>query len=216
MGRKSTPTRTSEARRGRSDSRKRVLEAAGRLFSRKGYAGTSVDEIASSAKASPSSIYWHFKGGKDGILLAVLEEATSTYVEQTIESVRSGTSLQEKADIFLRSTEHQLQTRQETLRLIMQIALERGREDEAVRQRIRRIYRKFRHAIVHEVKAEFPHLDDGSVRNFATLQIAMFEGVYLQWQLDPEEVNIDEIFTLLRAATRRRIKAFAPDLAEKD
>ena len=69
------------------------MRAAGRLFSRKGYAGTSIDEIATAAKASPSSIYWHFKGGKDDLLLAVLEEATSFYTATMLVAVRRGDSL---------------------------------------------------------------------------------------------------------------------------
>jgi TetR/AcrR family transcriptional repressor of lmrAB and yxaGH operons len=186
-------------RRGRrSDSRERVLRAAGRLFSRQGYAATSVDEIATQAQASPSSIYWHFRGGKDDILLAVLEETTTQHTETILHAVRQGATLAAKADIFLGAVEKQMRSGTETVRLIMQMALERADADPAVRARIRSIYRKFRAAIVDEMTAEFPGVEAKARAQAAAIQVGLFEGVFLQWQLDPDDVDLGGVFALLR------------------
>lgn len=208
---------TKKRRGPRSDSRERVLQAAGRLFSRKGYAGTSVDEIASKAKASPSSIYWHFKGGKDDILLAVIEEAAKNYTRSILEAVRQGKTLGEKGRIFVNAAENQMETGTETIRLIMSMALERAKEDPGVRERIRSIYRMFRQAIMDEMREAFPELDEKILRHFAVLQIGVFEGIFLQWQLDPEDVDIKMAFGLLRAgmlsAIARIERGEVPELA---
>lgn len=45
----------------RSDSRERILDAAERLFARRGLAATSLREIAAAARANTGSIYFHFK-----------------------------------------------------------------------------------------------------------------------------------------------------------
>jgi len=54
--------------------RKRILKAAKREFSRLGLGGARVDDIAARAKANKRMIY-HYFGGKEDLFTAVLEEA---------------------------------------------------------------------------------------------------------------------------------------------
>jgi len=190
-------------------SRERVLAAAEQLFSRKGYSATSVDEIAESAKASPSSIYWHFKGGKDDILLAVIEESTATYVDRVLAEIRNGRSIEERFEIFLHSVEKQMIDSPETLRVIHQLAMERSGEDSRVRDRLRGIYRRYREAIVREMTQELPGLLPETARQVATLMLAVYDGIFLQWQLDPEEVDLKVCFRMLRLAQPANLKNFS-------
>jgi AcrR family transcriptional regulator len=52
--------------------RKRILDAAYKLFRRQGYSRVSIDEIASSAKITKKTLYYHFES-KDALLASVLE-----------------------------------------------------------------------------------------------------------------------------------------------
>ena len=54
--------------------RANILEVATREFSMKGLAGARIDEIAARTRTSKRAIYYHF-GGKEGLYIAVLEEA---------------------------------------------------------------------------------------------------------------------------------------------
>lgn len=64
-----------------------VLDAALRVFSRKGYAATRLEEVAEEAGVTRGAVYWHFKGKADlytalvqeraGKLVALHEEALS-------------------------------------------------------------------------------------------------------------------------------------------
>jgi AcrR family transcriptional regulator len=54
--------------------RTRLLNAAVRVFDRKGYAGASVREIAEMAGVTKPALYYHF-GSKEGLLLAILQQA---------------------------------------------------------------------------------------------------------------------------------------------
>jgi AcrR family transcriptional regulator len=54
--------------------RTRLLEAAGELFARKGYAATTVREIVERAGVTKPVLYYHF-GNKEGIYLALMREA---------------------------------------------------------------------------------------------------------------------------------------------
>jgi AcrR family transcriptional regulator len=52
--------------------RKNILDAAYRLFRRRGYSRVSMDEIARASKLTKKALYYHFKS-KDALLAAVLE-----------------------------------------------------------------------------------------------------------------------------------------------
>jgi AcrR family transcriptional regulator len=54
--------------------RTRLLNAAVRVFDRKGYSAASVREIAEMAGVTKPALYYHF-GSKEGLLLAILEQA---------------------------------------------------------------------------------------------------------------------------------------------
>ena len=63
-------TRQRDAERTRSE----LLEIATRVFAESGYSGTRVDEIAARTRTTKRMIYYYF-GGKEGLYLAVLENA---------------------------------------------------------------------------------------------------------------------------------------------
>lgn len=68
--------RTQEERK--ADTRGRLVAAASDLFAQRGYHAVSTEAVASAADRTTGALYAHF-GGKEGLLLAVLEE----WVERT-------------------------------------------------------------------------------------------------------------------------------------
>src|SRR5690242_9380101 len=64
------PTRTNDPERTKAN----ILEVAALEFGEKGLAGARIDEIAALTKTSKRMIYYYF-GSKEGLYLAVLEEA---------------------------------------------------------------------------------------------------------------------------------------------
>jgi AcrR family transcriptional regulator len=69
--------RTQEQRR--AETRARLLGAAADLFARKGFHATSAEAVASAADRTTGALYDHF-GGKEGLLVALLEQ----WIEQTV------------------------------------------------------------------------------------------------------------------------------------
>lgn len=67
-----SPLRAEQA----TQTRRRVLEAAYRLFAGRGYAGTTVAAVAEEAGVSPETIYFSL-GGKRGLLEQVIEMAVA-------------------------------------------------------------------------------------------------------------------------------------------
>lgn len=77
-------------------SRKRILKAATELFGRKGYHGTTVDDITRAANLSRGALYWHFKG-KSHLLEAVFQRIETEYLDRFIrETTTAGPSPMEK------------------------------------------------------------------------------------------------------------------------
>lgn len=72
--------------------RTRLLNAAVRVFDRKGYSGASVREIAEAAGVTKPALYYHF-GNKEGVLLAVLRQAQEEFAAAVDQAVaRTGTA----------------------------------------------------------------------------------------------------------------------------
>lgn len=64
-----------------TDSRKKLIEVAVELFSKRGFHAVSVREICSQAKLNISLISYYFSG-KEGLLVAALEELTKGQIEK--------------------------------------------------------------------------------------------------------------------------------------
>jgi AcrR family transcriptional regulator len=69
--------RTRAARARGREPRDELLNAALRVFARRGYREAGVDEIATEAGYSKGALYWHFSG-KEELLLALLDERIDT------------------------------------------------------------------------------------------------------------------------------------------
>lgn len=54
--------------------REKLLDAGLKVFSRKGYATATLDDIAKEAGVTRGAVYWHFKGGKADLLVSILDD----------------------------------------------------------------------------------------------------------------------------------------------
>ena len=72
--REKRPYKSAVRQRQASDTRRRIIEAAGELLQREGYAGMTIEAIAQWAEVSAQSVYAIFKS-KTGILIALLDQS---------------------------------------------------------------------------------------------------------------------------------------------
>ncbi len=92
MAKAQAVVRTSEAPAVPIDTDERVLLAAGRLFREKGFAATTVREIAAAAEMLPGSLHYRY-ASKDDILVALMKRG----VERAIHSVEAATANERSA-----------------------------------------------------------------------------------------------------------------------
>jgi AcrR family transcriptional regulator len=84
----------------KEETRAELIAAAATVFARRGFHGTSVQEIAREAGYSTGAIYWHF-AGKDDLFLAVYEAYATTRVREFEEiHDRPGGELPERARAY--------------------------------------------------------------------------------------------------------------------
>ncbi len=66
------------------DTRLRMIETTARLLQHRGYHGTSLNDILQESGAPRGSLYFHFPGGKDQLVI----EATRAAVDEATEALR--------------------------------------------------------------------------------------------------------------------------------
>lgn len=64
------------------DTRDRIVAAAERCFAQYGVAKTTVEDVAAAAGSSRASVYRHFPGGRDEIILAALLKSAQEFIPQ--------------------------------------------------------------------------------------------------------------------------------------
>jgi len=91
------------ARRGPNtggEKRDRILRAAVKIFSRKGFFNSKVSEIARAASVADGTIYLYFKN-KDDLLISLFEEKMGEVVVDVRRRIADGGNALEKLNIFI-------------------------------------------------------------------------------------------------------------------
>jgi AcrR family transcriptional regulator len=84
------PAQTQEERK--ADTRARLIAAAADLFARKGFHAVSAEAVADAADRTTGALYNHF-GGKDGLLLALVEQWLNESAVRILAGVEEATDL---------------------------------------------------------------------------------------------------------------------------
>lgn len=77
------------------DKRRRILDAAVRVFARKGYFAARVSDIAKKAGVADGTIYLYFRS-KEDLLVRLFDEVMSVHVEEARDAVRALPSAPER------------------------------------------------------------------------------------------------------------------------
>ena len=72
--------------------RDEILEAAIKLFARRGILATTMSELAKAIRMTPGALYWHFPT-KEDLLLASIEELNKRYIKEFEELLTDGRKL---------------------------------------------------------------------------------------------------------------------------
>ena len=114
------------AQRNPDRTRRRILQAAIRLFAQQGFHAVSVDQIVGKARVNKRMVY-HYFGSKDALFEAALSEVYKRIEEIEFHAVERGRSPREKLSRLLESYFEFLDDEPEFTRLLQWENLEKGR-----------------------------------------------------------------------------------------
>ncbi len=147
----------------------------------------TLDRISQEVGVAKTSILWHFGSKKDLFLRVVdrvFEEFLSGFVEEHPDSGNLGLELRQ----FLSAYASFLKNKPHINTVLLTLLFDRKLGSE-VRTQIAAMYRSFRSMVSYYT------LDGKPVPEaFATAIIAFVDGVFLQWYIEPEAVDIDAVF----------------------
>lgn len=167
----------------REQSTEQVLAAALKLFVSRGYAATSIDDIAGVASLTKGAVYFYFKG-KSALLLELLAQSTMLY-EGIFERMQtSGLAAAEQLEMFVEWAARVGARNNELLLLPILMSLEFYGQDKAVEKVLSRLYDHYHDEMERVVKlgqqsGEF----DKSLapREEAAVLVAFTDGMLLEW-----------------------------------
>ncbi len=186
-----------------------VIRAAQRILQRDGFESLSFEAIAAEAGVYTSAIRYYF-GSKDGLIEALVDATTHDASLDIYARTKSAAGAEARVRTAVLESRHlppsdAYRTMWEMLPHIMRST--------RLRKRVAGLYELYRehHQELFE-SAHDPELQE-TVRHYASLFLAVLDGIAIQKALDPEGVDVDAIFALwadvLSSAMGARVEALA-------
>lgn len=192
------------AEQARSQSRyQRILDAAAQVFSRQGYRGASMDDIAAASETSKGGVYFHFPT-KDAIYLALLDRMAALLRERAERAMAEADGPAAKLDAALVTMLHTFGAHRALARLFLIDALGASRE---FSERTLAVQEQFVALIKQQLDAAvaagaLPPVDTEitSVAWFG----ALFQ-VVTRWLLTGKPADLHDAYPALRALLSRSV-----------
>lgn len=169
-----------------------IKEAALRLFAKKGYANTTVDDIAADVGFTKGGIYYYFSS-KEKLLLDILDDIEARSIGETSRAMGgSSASALDRLVLFSDMQAQWASKYQSDLAILMLTSLETVNDNSQVGDRVRSIYSKMEALLtstIDQAKSNGEISPGVSTRNMALSVMAIHDGNILLWYrsgCDPE------------------------------
>ena len=180
-----------------ADARAKLIAAGFRVLSERGYEAATVKEVAKEAGVNQGLVHYYF-GSKDGLLLAVTDEAFRQYTQE-LERLREQTPVDELADASFAFGERVLREAPEQYRLRFElIAL--GLRNRELREPVSALAQRGSDEVARafaRVRGGPDAAVDAVDRQLSSIVLACFDGLALRHLLDPH-FDPQPAFELLR------------------
>ena len=187
-----SPTRASSARTGPGQqTAERILETTARLLANREPDTVSLDRISAEVGVAKTSILWHF-GSKKDLFLAVVDRVFDDFLKGFVAHHPDVGDVGLELRQFLRAYARFLEKQPQINTVLMTLLFDRKIGPD-VRARIAEMYRMFRRTVTDHYTIDgqpFPE-------TVAAAIVAFVDGVFLQWYIDPEAIDIEAVFNAL-------------------
>ena len=166
--------------------RQRIINESINLFLRKGFQGTTMEEVTNAVNLTKGAIYWHFKS-KDHLLETILEEWEKAYLDGLIASVNAVEgSFLDRFRNYHRYAWGFAGSHPQLCMVWTSLAAEIGGSGLKVEEKFREGLERYIHflsGLIESGKAEHVIKDDMDSYVLANSVIGMHNGLFLQWYL---------------------------------
>ena len=168
----------------REESVNRLTQAAFRLIVTKGYHACSLQEIAEAAGLTKGAIFFYFES-KENLLLHLLDIAEANIVEPLIAHLNeTNRPAPQKIASFFRFTSKQGIDRPNELLCLIKMSIESRNSTDLADRRVAELYQRIYQTledVIDAGKKKGELAADLPTREFATLVVATYEGMMLEW-----------------------------------
>lgn len=170
----------------------RIMGHAMRLFLRKGYHGTTIDDIMRFSRLTKGSFYWYFKG-KEDILRRILFKFERLFLDNLIKSVDAiEEGVLDKIAKYIRFTSAFAYYNPELCVAFTTLSGELVGTRHKIEAEIRRIYKKYQDFLA---KLMAHGLKEGIIKKdlnsdlVASVIIAFHNGILFQWFMNKGQID---------------------------
>ena len=173
--------------------RTEIVDAAARVFSRKGFNGASMDDIVQETGVSKGLLYWYFKG-KDAIIITLMERLLGPEIRRVQALADTAGPARDRLLGFADSTVRDIQRMHRMMPITFEFYSLAFR-NQAIRQTFQKFFRTFIEGIEKVVQqgvagGEFRTVD---ARSIALALMAGFEGNILLWVFDRRLADLGQL-----------------------
>jgi len=191
--------------RPRSDEKAHVILAAAlKVLAERGYAATTVAQVAAEAGVSRGLLHYHFES-KEALLARVVHASIEPSLMLLEPMLAAGTSGASIASALTRAVRGLIRTDPAVFTLVFE-GWAVSRQSEMVAREMRRMFRRFRAAMeagLSQAKARGAIDPPMPVESVAMLATALMDGLALQLVLDPELAQDEVVWTSLETSLQR-------------
>jgi AcrR family transcriptional regulator len=190
----------------RDDLKEKLLEASMKLFLRKGYAGTTVNEIATSAGVSKGGLYWYFKS-KEEIIDGILDRYHDEFIEELLKKVSEcNGDFVTKFKVFYKFSTEFSRDNRELLLVFTTLLVEFAGTATELEKRMKGIHDAYTLTIQNLLEGG---IHDGTVAKeidpviYARIFSSTLVGSQLQWYLGDWDYDSDPAYNRRHAVAQR-------------
>ena len=180
-----------------AQTRRELLDAAARVFVRRGFTGSSVEEISAEAGYTRGAFYSNFRSKNELFVELLHDRVYARYTEMAEEGLRGRPPTPRETGEILAAIQAKTEGRW-IWRLWFECLAQAGR-DEELRELAATFWRGNRERIARLVEIHWPH-HKARAMAIATALIALDIGLAIQHFVDPEKAPLDlypELYVLL-------------------
>lgn len=169
-----------------------ILDAAAKVFNRKGIAATRMEDIAREAKLSVGGVYWYYKG-KDDVILAIMDRLIDDDVAALKLMLNEPGTVRERLLAYVQVSVPEAMAYMPLTYDLYTLA----HRDAKIRRHIQKYFTHYRDALAEIIQQgmDAGELCKGDAAVVAATLAALYEGTLELASLDPQNLDAVQMLT---------------------